>query len=78
MRIKKISNHFLYSNGLSCALLGEQDPGLLLNVVSFHFFFFFFKYFYLFRLHHAACGILVPRPGIEPGPPAVEAQNLNH
>ena len=27
--------------------------------------------------HHAACGILVPRQGSEPAPPAVEAQNLN-
>ena len=25
-----------------------------------------------------ACGILVPRPGIEPVPPAVEARSLNH
>ena len=25
-----------------------------------------------------ACGILVPRPGIEPAPPALEAQSLNH
>ena len=25
-----------------------------------------------------ACGISVPRPGIEPVPPAVEAQSLNH
>ena len=25
-----------------------------------------------------ACGILVPGPGIEPAPPAVEAQSLNH
>ena len=25
-----------------------------------------------------ACGVLVPRPGIEPAPPAVEAQSLNH
>ena len=24
------------------------------------------------------CGILVPQPGIEPTPPAVEAQSLNH
>ena len=24
------------------------------------------------------CGILVPWPGIEPGPPVVEAQNPNH
>ena len=25
-----------------------------------------------------ACGILVPRPGIEPGPLAVAARSLNH
>ena len=25
-----------------------------------------------------ACGILVPQPGIEPTPPAVEAQSLTH
>ena len=25
-----------------------------------------------------ACGILVPWPGIEPGPPAVEAWSTNH
>ena len=32
---------------------------------SFFFFFFFFS-------HSAACGILVPRPGIEPKPSALE------
>ena len=26
----------------------------------------------------AACGILVPQPGIKPTPPAVEARSLNH
>ena len=31
-----------------------------------------------FRLHLTACRILVPQPGIEPTPPTVEAQNLNH
>ena len=25
-----------------------------------------------------ACGILIPQPGIEPTPPALEAWNLNH
>ena len=29
-------------------------------------------------LHHAACGNLVPRPGVEPVPPAAEAQSINH
>ena len=27
---------------------------------------------------HVACGILVPQPGIEPMPPEVEGQSLNH
>ena len=25
-----------------------------------------------------ACGIIVPRPGIKPAPPAFEVQSLNH
>ena len=33
--------------------------------------------FIYFWPQHAACGILVPPPGIEPAPPAVEAQALN-
>ena len=31
---------------------------------------------FLFWPHYAACKILVPQPGIEPTPPAVEAQSL--
>ena len=37
----------------------------------FHFFFFFWP-------RCTACRILVPRPGIEPTPPAVEVRSLNH
>ena len=32
----------------------------------------------LFWPYHVACGILVPQPGIELAPPALEAQSLNH
>ena len=32
----------------------------------------------MFWPHSTACGILVPQPGIEPVPPALEAQSLNH
>ena len=32
----------------------------------------------MFWPHCAACGILVPQPGIEPVPPAVEAWSPNH
>ena len=34
--------------------------------------------FFLFGYTCAACRILVPQPGIEPTPPVVEVQNLNH
>ena len=34
--------------------------------------------FIYFCLHNAACEILVPRPGIEPMPSAVEGRSLNH
>ena len=36
---------------------------------------FIFIYFYALA---AACGILVPQPGIEPALPAVEVQSLSH
>ena len=39
--------------------------------------FFPFYLFFIFWLHHEACRILVPRPGIEPTPPAVEVRSLN-
>ena len=42
---------------------------------------FFFNnsfYFILFWPRRAACKILVPRPGIEPTPPAVEVWIFNH
>ena len=38
--------------------------------------FLFFSFFIL--LHHMACGILAPWPGIEPGPLAVKAQSSSH
>ena len=28
--------------------------------------------------YHVACGVLVPQPGIEPGPPTVEVPSPNH
>jgi len=36
------------------------------------------SFFFLFWPHHAACGILVPQPGVEPAPPALEVQSLNY
>ena len=37
-----------------------------------------FLFFSFFWPHHAVCRILVPRPGIKPGPSAVEARTFNH
>ena len=34
--------------------------------------------FFIYFFGCGACGILVPQPGMEPMPPAVEAPNLNH
>ena len=39
---------------------------------------FYFYYFFIFWPHRAACGILVPQPGVRPGPPALEVWSLNH
>lgn len=38
----------------------------------------FILQFLFFWPHHTACGIPVPWPGAEPGPPAVKAQSNNH
>ena len=34
--------------------------------------------FLVFLLHCTACGVLVPQPGMEPTPPALEGQSLNY
>ena len=36
----------------------------------------FFSFFFMFWPHQAACGILMPQPGIEPVPPASEGRIL--
>ena len=39
---------------------------------------FLMNFICLFWLRRAACGSLVPLPGIEPASPTVEVQSLNH
>ena len=48
------------SEGRSRRELGVREPGFRLCFSCF-----------LFCLHRAACGILVPQPGVEPMPPAL-------
>ena len=65
---------FKYENILQsiCCWLGLSVSAMLhFSPILKPFLFFFF-------LHHAACRILVPRPGMEPTPPAVEAQSPNY
>ena len=38
----------------------------------------FYSFVCIFWQSYTACGILVPQPGIEPGPRAVKAQSSNH
>ena len=38
----------------------------------------FFVFVFVFLPHWAVCGVLVPQPGIEPLPVAVEEQSPNH
>ena len=38
----------------------------------------FFLILFIYLGHHTACGILVPRPGIEPRPSAVKVWSPNH
>ena len=44
----------------------------------FNIFFWSIVAFFFFWPCCTTCGILVPRPGLEPAPLILEAQNLNH
>ena len=50
---------------------GGHSPIFLCIFVLMYFFFFFWP-------HCTACGILIPWPGIQPGPMAVKVQSPNH
>ena len=52
-----------------------QTKFLIINVF---FLFCFILFWGVFLAIPHSCGILVPQPGIEPVPPAVEVHSLNH
>lgn len=63
-------------DGLGYVLGREPSPGADQAGTSI-----FFKNYLLtliFWLHYVACGVLVPRSGVTPVPPALEAWSLNH
>ena len=65
----------IITKGIQCSLCSRHCPRCFACTTSLTFFqhcFFFF-----FWPHSVTWGILVPRPGIEPAPPALEAWSLN-
>ena len=63
------------------ALVGELRSCMLCGMAKKIFFFVNQLTFFPlppFWPHHMICRVLVPQPGIEPGPPTVEGQSLNH
>ena len=59
-----------------CPCSVQMSSCVYLNIIPLKkFFFYLFIYFWP---QWAACEILVPRPGMDPTTPAVEAQRLNH
>ena len=67
----KVSDTTPFTKGCMPRCSRIRDPSLC--VLIFKQFLSFFSSLLFFWLHHAACGILVPQPGIEPGTPALEA-----
>ena len=72
----KIHTHTHTSMYIYIPLVRSLEKILTKTQLGSGFFLLFLFCFVL--LHCAVCGILVPRPGIKPMPPAVEAQSLNH
>ena len=56
-------------------MMGWQESSLDNKNSVFIFLFFSYLYFLFFRPRRTACGILVPRPGIHPSPPALGVQS---
>ena len=73
--LQAAAHHFTASSTISCysACLESDLFHIYFKVLLIVFYLFFFFVFF-FRLHRAACGILVPRAGIEPMPPALGAE----
>ena len=71
----------IYFSGVKWCSLSPACPHFFKKIFK-HFRWFYFLMFiiiyFIFWLCCAACGILVPQPGIEPTPPAVEVRSLNH
>ena len=73
---RRILNHCATKEVPNCLFVSTWTYGYLFElsiIIQMLSFFFFF-----FGPRHVPCGILVPQPGIEPGPSAVKVQSPNH
>ena len=73
------ANIFLQNSNILLQILPKKQVLTSNRVVgNFSFLLHTLLSFFFFLLCHTACRILVPRPGIEPTPPAVKVQRPNH
>ena len=72
VNLQELDKHFIFLS-LSLNIPFHYDDPILLRINKILILYIFF----LFWSHHAACGTLVPQPGIELMP-LVKAQSLNH
>ena len=76
-RIQFVASSWPVASLLQAQLARASQPSFgLFYFLIFKVYIFFVCLF--FWPHHATCRILVPRPGMESGPPAVEARSPNH
>ena len=68
----------LQSMGLQRVDIKLSDSTTKISENTFHFKISTWLWLFSYFGHHAAHGILVPHPGTEPTPSALEIHNLNH
>ena len=61
-----------------CSGVPLPSPHLHLSLTESYSFWWTFKVLFVFVYLATACGVFVPWPGIEPGPPAVKVWRFNH
>ena len=69
---------FFYAYKSAYPIFIQMQSRYMYSSTSCFSFFFFFIFIFSFWPCLMACGILVPRPGIEPGPLAVKVWSPNH